>query len=285
MLELAVGGMVLGGAYALVAVGIVLMFRTLGTVNFASTTIGGLGAVVAMLVTEAGAPPAVGLLCGIVAGAALGAGTGWLMLWRFSTSDGTTRSTVTIVLLVAGMALGTRLLGSDAHSFPDVFAGVKAATGNAGATVVIVLEAGAVLALAFAARAFLQRSRTGIRLRALATRPVTARIVGIPVARLTLGVWVTTSVISTLAVYFTLPTSTFSFATTTTLLIGALAAALVGMLRSLPLAAGAGLALGVLQSVAVQWPLLVTLNQVIPFVVIIAILLWWRRADAWSESR
>lgn len=285
MLELGISGLVLGGAYAAVAVSVVLMFQTLGTVNFAGTTIGGLGAVAAILVVEAGAPPVVGFLCGIAAAAALGAGVGWLMLWRFPASDTTTRSTVTIVLLVAGMALGTRLLGSDAHSLPDVFDGAKLAVGALSVPITTLVEIAGVIVLAFGARAFLNRSRTGVRLRALATRPVTARLVGIRVRALTLGVWVSTSVVCATAVFFILPTSTFSFATTTTLLIGALAAALVGMLRSLPLAAFTGLALGSLQSLAVQWPLLVDLNQVIPFVAIIVILLWWRRADAWSESR
>jgi len=285
MLELAVNGVVLGGVYATIAICIVLMFQTLGTVNFAATTIGGLGAVATILVMEAGAPPAVSLIVGALAAAALGAAVGGLMLWRFGSADTTTRSTVTIVLLVGGMALGTRLLGSDAHSFPDAFGGAAVSLPSISVPVATIVEVVAVLLLAFGARAFLRRARTGVQLRALSMRPVTARLVGIKVGALTVGVWVFTSVVSALAVFFVLPTSTFSFATTTTLLIGALAAALIGMLRSLPLAAFGGLALGILQSISVTWPAMVNLNQMVPFVVIIVILLWWRRKDAWSESR
>jgi branched-chain amino acid transport system permease protein len=285
MLELAISGVVLGGVYATVAISVVLMFRTLGTVNFATTTVGGLGAVATILTVEAGLPPLLAMVVGVAAAAVLGAGIGALMLWRFRAADSTTRSTVTIVLLVAGMALGTRLLGSDAHTFPDPFSGARIELGTIPVPVAILVELSAVMLLAFGSRTFLRRSRTGVQLRALASRPTTARIVGIRVGALTIGIWVFTSVIAALAVFVILPTSTFSFATTTALLIGALAAALVGMLRSLPLAAFGGLALGVLQSVAVTWPVMVDLNQVIPFAVIIVILLWWRRKDAWSESR
>jgi branched-chain amino acid transport system permease protein len=285
VIELAINGAVLGGVYAAVAIAVVLMFQTLGTVNFAATTVGGLGAVATILVGEAGASPAVALLAGLGTAGLVGAGVGALMLWRFGAADTTTRSTVTIVLLVAGMALGSRLLGSDAHSFPDVSAGAKLTIGSVSIPVATLVEVGAVFVLAFGARAFLLHSRVGVQLRALATRPVTAKLVGIRVGALTIGVWAFTSVVSAAAVFVILPTSTFSFATTTTLLIGALAAALIGMLRSLPLAAFGGLALGILQSLAVIWPVMVDLNQVIPFAVIIAIRLWWRRNDVWSEAR
>lgn len=285
MLQLAINGVVLGGVYAVVAICIVLMFQTLGILNFAATTIGGLGAVVTILVMGTGAPGPAALVIGAVAAGAIGAAVGALMLWRFRTSDSTTRSTVTVIILVAGMALGTRLLGSDARRFPDIFGGATVQLGGAAIQVATIVEIVVVLALAFGARQFLLHTRAGVQLRALAVRPVTAQVVGIKVGMLSIGVWVLTSVLSTLAVFFVLPTSTFSFATTTTLLIGSLAAALIGMLRSLPVAAIGGLALGVLQSISVTWPALVNLNQVIPFVVIIAIMLWWRRKDVWSESR
>src|SRR5437588_10062076 len=66
-------GITLGGIYALAAIGLVLIYRVSGVLNFAQGAVSMFSAFVAYQVsTVMGAPAAVGLLTAIVAGGAIG---------------------------------------------------------------------------------------------------------------------------------------------------------------------------------------------------------------------
>src|SRR5207244_3924203 len=66
-------GITLGGIYALAAIGLVLIYRVSGVLNFAQGAVSMFSAFVAYQVsTVMGAPPLVGLLAAIVVGGALG---------------------------------------------------------------------------------------------------------------------------------------------------------------------------------------------------------------------
>jgi branched-subunit amino acid ABC-type transport system permease component len=90
--------------------------------------------------------------------------------------------------------------------------------------------------------------------------------------------------VSTMAVMFVLPTSTTSFAPLAYLTVYALGAALLGLLRSMTIAAVGGLAIGMLQSILLTSDI-GRYSQAFPFLIIIVVMVWWRRSDVWSEAR
>jgi branched-chain amino acid transport system permease protein len=284
LIDQILAGLVSGGVYALLGVCLVVMFQILGVLSFAQAAIGGLGACVSLLLATAGWPTIPAVIGGILAGMVLGLGIGWLMARFFTDASVETRSTVTIGLLVAFMAIGNRILDGRPYSFPDLFEGARVRVGGIGLPLASIVETVVAILLAVAIGLFLTRTNAGAQLRAMSQRPTTAQLLGIRTNMLTMAVWAVTAGIATLAIVFVLPTSTTSFPTLVFTILGALAAALLGLLRRLVFAAVGGLLIGVVQSLVIPTAF-GNYVDAIPFVIIIVIMLYWRRKDVWSEAR
>lgn len=285
MIQQALAGLVAGGAYAALAVCIVVLYRMVGVLNFAQSGIGALAATASLYAYRSLELDVYSAnLVAVLAGAVLGGLIGLIMSRFFLETSVATRSTVTIGFLVMSLAIGTRILDGSAYTFPDAFAGKSVQMFGTGVPLGSLMEVAGALLLAFGVGVFLDRTRTGAELRAMAERPITAQLLGIKVRRLTVLVWAFTGAVSTLAVLFVLPTSTTSFPPLAYMTVYALGAALLGFLQNLVIAALGGLAIGMLQSVVLMTPVGVY-AQAIPFVIIIVVMVWWRRGDVWSESR
>jgi branched-chain amino acid transport system permease protein len=285
MIQQALGGLVEGGAYAALAVCIVLMYQMLGVLNFAQSSIGALGSCVSLYAFQSwgwSAWPAT--ILAVVSGGVLGALLGLLMARFFLETSVVTRSTVTIAFMVAIIAVGDHILNGSAYNFPDVFSGRSVSLFNTGVPIGALIEVGGALVLAVAVEVFLRRTRIGAQLRAMSERPTTAQLLGIRVRRLTVLVWAFAGAISTMAVMFVLPTSTTSFPPLAYLTVYALGAALLGLLRNMIVAALGGIAIGMVQSITLT-DSFGRYAQAIPFVIIIVVMVWWRRRDVWSEAR
>lgn len=285
MIDQLLAGLVSGGVFALLGVCLVVMYQIVGVLSFAQAGIGGLGACAALLLQDQWGWDALSAtLGGIAAGMLLGALIGWLMARFFMDASIETRSTVTIGLLVTAMAIGNRILDGKTYRFPDLFRGATVQVGGIGLPVASVVETALALVLAIGIGLFLTRTRAGSQLRAMSQRPTTAQLLGIPVSRLTVAVWAFASGVSTLALLFVLPTSTTSFPTLAYMILGALAAALLGLLKHLILVAVGGLLIGMVQSVIIPTPL-GNYTDAVPFLIIVVIMIYWRRKDVWSEAR
>lgn len=121
-------------------------------------------------------------------------------------------------------------------------------------------------------------------MRAMSERPITAGLLGIRVRTLTVMVWGFASAVATIAVMVVLPTSTTSFPSLAYLVVFALGAALLGLMRNMVIAAVGGVLIGMLQSI-VQPSAIGRYTEAVPFVVIVLVMVWWRRRDVWSEAR
>ncbi|MFV0375036.1 branched-chain amino acid ABC transporter permease [Microbacterium sp.] len=285
MIDQILAGLVSGGVFALLGVCLVVMYQIVGVLSFAQAGIGGLGACAALLLqNQFGWSTVPAILGGIAAGMLIGALIGWIMARFFIDASIETRSTVTIGLLVTIMAIGNRILDGKTYRFPDMFSGATIRVGGIGLPVASVVETVLAIALALGIGLFLTRTRAGSQLRAMSQRPTTAQLLGIPVGRLTVAVWSFASGIATLALLFVLPTSTTSFPTLAYMILGALAAALLGLLRHLLLVAIGGLLIGVVQSLIIPTPF-GNYTDAVPFLIIMVIMVYWRRKDVWSEAR
>jgi ABC-type branched-subunit amino acid transport system ATPase component/branched-subunit amino acid ABC-type transport system permease component len=253
-------GVVYGTVTALGAMALILTYRATRFVNFAYGAMGSLVGVLSIgLYREHGVPYWLALPIGVAGGVVLGALIDILVLRRFKDAS---RLVVTVASIGLAQVLGgIEVLGSKAVDFVGLTPafdvpfdvhwdlGVKVLGGD---EMLIVLVAPVVLmALAW----FLLRTDHGTAVRAAAENTDRAMLLGIPVRRNTTIVWMLAGGLAALAFILKAPFTGFAPGVATTgpsVLLPALAAAVVARMESLPVALGAGIGLGIIEQVA-RW--------------------------------
>lgn len=274
-----------GAAYALFGVCLVLVYRMAGTLNFAITAVGALSAFAMLALVEAGTAAAPAAAVAVAMGAAIGAAMGAVFASWFRDSDRLTRSTVTIAVLLGLLAAGFRVFGDKPRAarlfYPGRFeelAGVRVTYD----TMMAVLLA---LAVAAAAGLVLHRTRVGIRLRAMAEDPVTAEVDGVPVGGLTVAVWGASGAVAALGAILVGPSRPAAFAPLVFLLLPGLAAALAGRFSRVWPTLGTGFLIAFLEAYTGRFSGISRYRGTIPFLFILLLLLWQRRAEVWDDAR
>lgn len=276
-------GLVLGSLSALVAMGLVLIYRANRVINFAQGQVGGLAAILAasLIVGPKWAFfPAV--LAGLIAAVVLGAGTEYLIIRRFSKAPRLllTVATIGILQLFAfGQLALPRLFDFDTAPQPPVpfdftFRWDPVVFRGSHLLIMIVVPI-----VAIGLGAFFRFTRIGIAVRAAAESADRAALLGIPVKRVGTLVWTISAFLSALGVLLRMPIQGVNIGGLegTSLLLRALAAAVIGRMESLPKAFAAALALGAIeQAVFFQTNRTVVVDGIL-FFIIIAGLLFQRR--------
>ena len=189
ILEFLILGLVLGGIYAMFAVGLTLIFGVLDIVNVAHgefLAIGGYALYIAMVVL--GLPAAVGLVVAPVAVFVLGLGVYPLLIAPLQKRLGRRAPGPLFLVLTLGLSalLQNSLLAMAGGEFLSVPPAVKdgldlSFTYISGQRLLILAVAGASLGLLFL---FLRFHRQGMAIRAVAQNPAAAQSVGIPLGRI-----------------------------------------------------------------------------------------------------
>jgi branched-chain amino acid transport system permease protein len=250
-----INGAILGMLYALLAFGLILVYRANRIINFAHAGLGLVPAVTALLlVTNRGWPYPVSVAVMLV-GSALVGGVVELVMRRFWTAPRLIATVFTIGLAQVFVYLELKLPGwiagrpSVPFNFPTPYSDFKVEIGGiifSGDYFAIIVAAAAVCA---GLAAFLRFTRAGIAVRASAENADRASLLGVPVARLSTIVWVLAGLCSGLAVYLHAPVTALPTGGTVSplVLLYGLAAAVVARMESLPIAFAAGMAVGVIQ--------------------------------------
>ena len=255
-----VNGAVIGTLYSLVAFGLILVYKANRFINFAQAAIGGVPALLALLLLAGRGwsyPVCVAVM--LVGSVLLGAWVEAGVLRRYAGQPRLILTVVTIGLLQLFTlieAFEPRFVTGDALapvSFPTPFSSLSFRAGPvqlSGDYIAVVVVAGVtVLALTL----FLRFTRIGIAIRASAENADRASLLGIPVNRVSTTVWVIAAVLSGVAVFLRGPVVGLPVGgdvAPSTLLYG-LAAAVVGRMESMPVALAAGMAMGALDQAAV----------------------------------
>jgi len=272
-------GVVLGSLSALVAVGLVLVWRANRIVNFAQGDLGGLAAVLsASLIVGRDWSFFPAVLVGLVTAAALGWALEALVIRRFRTAPRLqlTVATIGVAQLFQFGQLGLpQLFDYDTipqpptpftftfEWFPVTF--------RAGHVLILAVVPAVVVGLSW----FLRRSRSGVAIRAVAESADRAALLGIPVQRVTTIVWTLAGTLSGLAVLLRMPIQGVAIGTPLgpSLLLRALAAAVIGRMENLPRTVVAALVLGVVeQAVFFQTGSTIVVDAVLFAVIIVALL-------------
>jgi branched-chain amino acid transport system permease protein len=274
-----------GGAYGILAICLILLYRTTGVLNFAVAAVGTCGTFLMSVLYGHGWPYAPATILGVLLGAAISVAFGLALARWFFDSTPAYRAAVAIALVIGTTSLAQRVYGHNPRLIPPMVQGSVARIDRVEVTWDGFIALVVTIVLAIGVTALLQRTSLGLRLRAIAQRPVTAELLGLPVRWLSVSVWAVTGGLATVAVLLISPTFSSDIPTLSLLVVPGLAAALVGSFRRYWLAVLAGLVLAALQGLMAYSQALTKVQDVIPFAVVVLLLLYFERKEVWDEAR
>jgi branched-chain amino acid transport system permease protein len=262
--EVTAFGLASGAVFGLLALGLVLIYRTTGVMNFGHWGIGLLGLVTYGLVTGAGVPPLLGVLLAIPVSVAAGVAAYLLVFRRVGRAN-----QIVVILIAVGVAQLYASFGAMALGFREFtqlrgwlpvrdmsLFGVTVRSSE-------MITLGVALAVAFGFLVWFKWSRTGRALRAVAQNREAAMLAGIDDVRYSSIAWGIGSALAALALLLVLPhlagergglITTFDLTPLGTLLIPAFGAALVGGLVHLPMALVGGFIFGLARELLILAP-------------------------------
>lgn len=247
-------GVIQGLAIAVIAVGVVLVYRATRIINFAVGNMGVVGAVLlSLLVLQYGVPFWLALVIALLVGLVFGAAVEMTVIRRLKNAPRVVVlvSTIGIAGLAQAIAIEIPQPSDSSAHYPTAFAstwtlaGVNVRGADLGVLILVPLS---VLLLIW----FLDRTMIGKTVKACASNPPLARLSAISPKMVSTMVWALAAVLSTLSVVLIAGESSTAAGIATLgpqTLSEALAAAVIAGLRSFRVAVVAAVAIGVIQSV------------------------------------
>jgi branched-chain amino acid transport system permease protein len=243
-------GILSGAAYALLAVGFVLIYKGTRIFNLAHGEIGAFGLYVAWTLSRH-VPVAIAALAGIGVAALIGLGFERTLVRRLID-----RSPLAAVAstLGAGLTLAyieANIWGINIKTFPSPFGTGSVQVGSVTLTAPRIASLVAAAAVGIGLGIFFRRTRFGLAVWASTSDQSLARLSGVGVSRARAFVWILGGALSGVSAILLATIYTFHPLSNTLMLVRAMAAALLGGLMSIPGAFVGGLAVGIVESLVI----------------------------------
>jgi branched-chain amino acid transport system permease protein len=276
-------GLSVGAIFALAALGIVLIYRVTGVLNFAHGAMGMFSTFVAWQVFYGYPHP--GMPSWAVTAEAILVGLGFavvlgLMLELFvfrwvRNRPQITKAVITIGVLLALQSAASLIWKNNQYHLPIYLAPQDWTRTVAGVpigfnSILIVIVT---LALAFGLGALLRWTAFGRAMRAVSDNPTSAALWGVRVDVVGAVSWMLGSLVAAVAGILITPFINFDTTSLTLLIVDSLAAALIGGLVSLPLTVLGGFVLGLLETYPTIWIQSLGFPRLIALFVILAVLI------------
>jgi branched-chain amino acid transport system permease protein len=265
-------GLTSGAIYALIALGFCVVNNTMGIVNFVQVDFVSLGGMLMFsALFAAGLPMIPGLLLA-VAGVALVA----MVVERFGLRPARSDNHLVLIFLTVGLSIILRgviklIWGKNRMALPpltpDVPVKIFGASVLPQALWILLLTMIAIGLLMW----FFYRTSLGLSMRAVASNPTAAAVVGIPAGRVRLTSYAIAGALGGLAGVLVTPITTLSYDVGVLLGLKGFAAAILGGFGSFPGAIIGGLGLGLLESLSAGY-LSSAYKDVVAFVVLLLVL-------------
>jgi branched-chain amino acid transport system permease protein len=279
-------GFALGGVFAMSGVGLVVLYRATGVLNLAYGAICATGALISwQLLDSTGVNEWLALsvciifagLSTLVYGVALGP--------PLAARDPLTKATATLGLLVILLGAMQWIWGRDPHAITLPTSRTSYTFGDVRISWTQIIGIVFPIVVTVGTAYFLRASKIGTAMRALANdREITATL-GVPVRRVEAAAWLGSGVLCGIAGLLLSNLVSLDIIGLSFIVIPALAAALIGRLRSLWMTLLGGFAIGILQSSATAFPDLAQYRQATPFVLAIVTLLYFAGRRQITEGR
>ncbi|MBO0883686.1 MAG: ABC transporter permease, partial [Mycobacterium sp.] len=275
LVKFAVLGVGAGALYALAAVGLVVIYRSSGVINFAHGAMGMFCTYVYWsLWQQHHLPFPLALLLALTLAAALGLGTYYGVMRPLQSSSALSKivATLGILLLLQGIA-ATVFPTTDTIVLPSLLPTRSLTAGGItiGSDRAILLVAG--LVVTGLLWSLYRRTRFGVVTSAVAESERNASALGYSANLISGCNWAIGGVLAALAGIFLSPITGLDVEQLTLLVIPSLAVAMVGGLTSIPLTLVGGLLVGILESELGRFSSTPGLAESVPFILILIILL------------
>lgn len=270
-LSFMISGLGVGAVYALASVGLVLLFRTTGVLNFSFGAVGAAGAFIAFQVEALGYGLVPGCVLGILTSTVLSSAYGRFIAPILAYRDTVTRSIGTLgyALLLLGIIgliwgeLPRRIQFPTDKMFVTLF--------NVRLTYTRIIAISLAVVVVVALSALIARTRMGLNMRALANNRDHSALLGIPVLKVEFYAWLIIGIFSGLCGILMANMVGLKASALTFLVVPAIAAAIISGMESLPLTALAGLFLGVAEAVLSAFPAIAPFRSAAPFLIALAV--------------
>ncbi len=274
-LQYALAGLSAGSLYALVALGLVLIYRSTRVLNFAHADLATFGTFVAFAALTSGMPLVVAMPLAVGVGAVIA------VVFYFGAVVPAQRkgaSPLAAVILTSGLALILQGItvwhwGAEPDNFPFPLSDSK--VWQVGPIYVSQLSVGTLIAASVTSLALYlltQKTRLGLAMRATSENLAAAQTLGIPTRRILAFSWGVAAALAVIAGIFLAPALLLDPFFMLDPLFKGLAAAVLGGLNSLPGAIVGALILGVAESLAGAY-MAIEFKSSLAFVLIVAVLL------------
>jgi len=271
-------GLAVGSLYALGGIGMVVLFRATGVLNFSSGAAGAAGAMIAWQVAKWGAWPPIAWSSCILVAVVLTVGYGRfiapLLAWRD-----------TVVKAVATLGFALIILGLISFLWKDDPRSLVLPTDEIGArflglrvTVTRLVAFGACLLITLGIWLFLGRTEIGLKMRAVANDRDLSALLGVPILKVETVAWLIAGLLSGFTGLMFANLIRLEPVVLTFMVIPSIAAALTGRLSNTALVLVGGLSMGVIESMLTLSPTLKGVRPIAPFVIAALVLLYNQRA-------
>ncbi|WP_423200244.1 MULTISPECIES: branched-chain amino acid ABC transporter permease [unclassified Cupriavidus] len=264
-------GVVNGCIYAMLALALVVVYRSTNHVNFAQGEMAMFSTYVAAMLLDAGVPYVLAFAACLVFAFVSGALVERVALRPLHHAPMLSVVTVFVALYVIIESAAGLAFGYDTQSFPSPFEGLGALGGGlaSGHEIGILMTTVGVLA---AMTAFFRFTRLGLAMRAVAVQPLSSQLVGIRVNRLLMLSWGIAGAVGAVAGMLAAPIVFLDPHMMSGIMIYAFAAAVVGGIDSPVGAVLGGILLGVLENLAGAYLVGTELKLTLALVAMIAVL-------------
>jgi branched-chain amino acid transport system permease protein len=267
LLPFIASGVGLGAVYALSSVGLVILYRASGTLNFAFGAFGGIAACLSWELERDGLPEPVGWIVGVAVATGFAYVYGRVFAPRLAHRDRMVRAVATLGLalfLLGGMAsywgvgVARRLVLPTDREFIVLF------DVRLSATKLIAL--GISLAMVCGVGLVLRRTRIGLGMRALASDRDISAAIGVRVVQIDSFAWLVNGMFAGVAGILLANINRLDPALLTFLVIPAIAAAIFARLSSLPGAFVGGMVAGMIEALLIAFPRVANFRSAGPYI-------------------
>jgi branched-chain amino acid transport system permease protein len=279
-------GLALGGVYSLSGVGMVVLYRATGVLNLAYGAVGAMGAFIAWsLINDHGWPQGVAYVVCVLFGGVVTLAYGMAFGPPLAARDPLVKSVATLGLALILLGAMSWIWSDKARSLvlPSTNEHFMVSDVLVNYTQIIALALGIVVTVGITA--FLQFTKLGTAMRALANdREITAAL-GVPVRRVEAAAWFGSGILSGIAGLLLATLVGLDSATLTFLIISSVAAALIARLNSLWGTLGAALFIGLVQALATPILSISQYRDMAPFIIAVVALLFLSRKGNLNMAR
>lgn len=271
-MQIIVSGLIFGCVYGLAGLGMVLIFKTTGVVNFAQGEMAMITTFISfMFLSSMNVPYLAAFFLALVFAALLGIVIYQLFMKRIQTQPPIYQMVMTLGLFLILNGVAGLIWGHHPTSFPEMVEGKPFKIGSVFITPNEAFIVGLTIVLMIIFFIFFKYSRVGLAMRASSQDITASKMMGVKVSTVFMSIWVIGAILGGVAGMMTAPITFLNINMMFSVLVMAFAAAVLGGFVSLPGALIGGLIVGVFENV-VSYYGAPELKLVYTFLLIVAVL-------------